>query len=139
MMNALTLFDNFMNDGCSVTPDFNFTTSVPEVDVKEDKDAYTMKMDLPGRSEKDIQLELDHNVLTISSRHEEKKEEKSPDTDKSSWLIRERSSSEFSRSFTLPDDVKAEKVSADFKNGVLSVRIPREAPVEPRRIAIEAA
>ena len=142
-MNELALFNSFfihaLNDTMS---DFNFGTSfsVPKVDVKETKDAYMLEMDLPGMTEKDVNVELDHNVLTISSHHEEKKEEqnKNAKKDESKWLIRERRVSEFSRRFTLPDDVNGEQVAASFKNGVLTVAIPRKALSAPKRIAITA-
>ena len=77
-MNELALFNSFFNHALNDTMgDFNFGTSfnVPKVDVKETKDAYMLEMDLPGMTEKDVNVELDHNVLTISSHHEEKKDE----------------------------------------------------------------
>lgn len=55
------------------------------------------------------------------------------------WLVKERSYQKFSRSFTLPEDVEAEKVSAEVKNGVLTVTMPRKALPEPKRIAIKSA
>ena len=142
-MNELALFNSFFNHALNDTVgDFNLGTSfnVPKVDVKETKDAYMLEMDLPGMTEKDVNVELDHNVLTISSHHEEKKEEqnKNAKKDESKWLIRERRVSEFSRRFTLPDDVNGEQVAASFKNGVLTVAIPRKALSAPKRIAITA-
>jgi HSP20 family protein len=144
-MNELSLFNNFFGNTLSdVMPDFNFdsTFSMPKVDVKEEKDAYVMQMDLPGMTEKDVNVELDHNVLTISSHHEENKEQK-PDKnakkDESKWLIRERRVSEFTRRFTLPDDTNGEDVAATFKNGVLTVNILRKVIAAPKRIAIAAA
>jgi HSP20 family protein len=144
-MNELSLFNNFFGNALSdVIPDFNFdrTFSMPKVDVKEEKNAYIMQVDLPGMTEKDVNVELDHNVLTISSHHEESKEEK-PDKnakkDEAKWLIHERRISEFSRRFTLPEDVNGENVAAVFKNGVLTVNIPRRALSAPKRIAIAAA
>jgi HSP20 family protein len=142
-MNELSLFDSFINNVFSdALPDFRFgkACSVPDVDVKEDKDGYTLEMDLPGRTEKDVNLELDHNVLTISSRKEENTEKNSSEKkDESSWILRERHTNDFSRRFTLPDDVSEGNVKALFTNGVLTVRIPRRAVAAPRRIAIEAA
>lgn len=141
-MNELSLFNNFFGDALDAMPDFDFghSAALPKVDVKENADAYTMVMDLPGMSEKDVAIELEHNELTIASHHEDKKEEKSDGKkDEGKWLIRERSASEFRRTFTLPDDVDAEKVAASFKNGVLTVNIPRKALAAPKRIAIEAA
>ena len=144
-MNDLTLFDSFFNNTLSdVMQDFGYRNSfnVPKVDVKENKDGYVLEMDLPGRTEKDVNIELDHNVLSISSRKEEKKEEKSErkeeKKDEDSWLIRERRISEFSRRFTLPDDVNGDQVAASFKNGVLTVKLPHKAVAAPKRIAIEA-
>ena len=84
-MNELALFNSFFNHALNDTMgDFNFGTSfsVPKVDVKETKDAYMLEMDLPGMTEKDVNVELDHNVLTISSHHEEKKEEQNKNAKK---------------------------------------------------------
>lgn len=140
-MNELALFNNFFNDALyGVMPDWSFgrASGVPKVDVKEGKDAYTMEMDLPGMSEKDVNVELDHGVLTVSSQHEEKREEKSDEAKDGKWLIRERRTTSFSRRFTLPEDVDGENVEANFKNGVLTVRIPRKALAAPKKIAITA-
>lgn len=144
-MNELSLFNSLFDNALTDTmPDFNFNHAfnMPKVDVKEDKNAYTMQMDLPGMTEKDVNVELDHNVLTISSHHEENKEdknEKNAKKDEGKWLIRERRVSEFSRQFTLPADVNGEQVAATFKNGVLTVSIPRKALAAPKRIAISVA
>ena len=101
-------------------------------------------MDLPGRSEKDVDIELNNNVLTISSSKETKTEDKSDKHDKDNkecknserWLIRERTYSEFTRSFTLPEDVDGEKLSANVSNGILTVVMPRKAIPSPKKIAI---
>lgn len=137
-MNDLSLFNSlFDEDGVSFPRLWNaHTMSVPKVDVKETKDNYTLLMDLPGRTDGDVDLSLKDNVLTISSSTESKKEEKGKDE---GYLIRERSYSAFTRRFTLPDDVKGEAVEASFKNGVLEVTMPRNKEVsETRKIAITA-
>ncbi|MBP3709590.1 MAG: Hsp20/alpha crystallin family protein [Treponema sp.] len=144
-MTELALFNNFFDTALrNVVHDWDFGTSfaLPKVDMKEEKDAYTMQVDLPGMSEKDVNVELDHNVLTISSHHEESTEEKTDkaaEKDAGKYLIRERHVSKFTRRFTLPDDVNSEHVSASFKNGVLTVSIPRKEIAAPKRIAITAA
>ena len=144
-MTELALFNNFFDNALrNVVHDWDFGTSfaLPKVDMKEEKDAYTMQVDLPGMSEKDVNVELDHNVLTISSHHEESTEEKTDkaaEKDAGKYLIRERHVSKFTRRFTLPDDVNSEHVSASFKNGVLTVSIPRKEIAAPKRIAITAA
>ncbi len=143
-MNELSLFNSLFDDG-----DFgffpavakNYSFGVPQVDVKETKDAYALEMDLPGRTENDVDVDLKDNVLTIASHTEETKEEKSKDKKEGEvqWLIHERRSSGFCRRFSLPQDIDSEKVSANFKNGVLSVNIPRKALTEPKKISISVA
>ena len=104
----------------------------PRVDVRETPDAYILDMDLPGFTEKDVEINLKDRVLSISSKMEEKNEEKK----EGEWLIKERRSSCFSRRFTLPQDIDAEKVTAEFKHGVLSVDIPRKPEPQAKQIAI---
>ena len=146
-MNALSLFNDWLNNedfGMNGLNKCGYGT-VPEVDVTEKKDAYVLDMDLPGQTEKDINIELNDTVLTISSVKEAEKEEKS-DSKKSKdaendgvFLLKERRRSEFRRSFTLPKDIDAEKVMANFKNGVLTVQIPRKPESQPKRISINIA
>jgi len=146
-MNALRLFNpSFANDlfdafdrdlGVGST---SFTT--PKVDVRETDKAYIMDMDLPGLTEKDVEINLKDRVLTISSVQEAEREDKKGKEGKEGkeeFIIRERRTACFSRKFSLPEDVEAEKVSAEFKNGVLSITIPRKPEVQPRQIAIKSA
>lgn len=144
-MNELALFNDlfgdFADDGYMM-PSINWKKvfQAPKVDIKEDSGTYTLQMDLPGKTDKDVKIELNHNVLTISSeKSEDKKEEKSGKKEDGKWLVKERSYQKFSRSFTLPDDVEAEKVAAEVKNGVLTVTMPRKALPAPKRIAIKSA
>ncbi len=141
-MNELSLFNNFFDDVLPAMPDFTFTrtTSLPKVDVKETKDSYDMYMDLPGMDENDVNVELDHNVLKISSVRTENKEDKGDKNEKEGkYLIRERRMTSFSRSFTLPEDVDGSKISATFKNGILALTMPRTSAPAPKKIAITAA
>ena len=134
------LFDGFEDDGY-LMPSFNFRKAfaTPKVDVKEEKEAYLLEMDLPGKTDNDINIELNKNVLTISSQTKSEKEEKAEAKTAGKYLIKERSYSKFSRSFTLPEDVDSEKLSAKVTNGVLTVTMPRKAIAAPKRIAITAA
>lgn len=140
-MNELALFNNlfdgFDEDGL-LMPSFSLkkALNLPKTDVKEDEKSYTLEMDLPGKTEKDVNVELNNNVLTISSANEDKKEEKSAKKD-NKWIIRERSWSKFSRSFTLPEDVDSEKLAATVKNGILTVTMPRKESTSPKKIAIK--
>ena len=127
------LFDVIDRNFSNMMPSVEKTgSSVPKVDVRETKDAYILDMDLPGVSEKDVNISLKDKVLSIASQKEEKTEEK----EEGEWLIRERRSASFARHFTLPNDIDAEAVTAEVKNGVLTVIIPRKAETKPRSIAI---
>lgn len=141
-MNTLTLFDSIFDDMMGMQPSvYHSNFNAPRVDVKSDNNGYTLEMDLPGRSEADVNIELDHNTLTISSKTEETKESKkeAKEEAKTNWILKERRVSEFSRKFTLPEDVNGEEISANFKNGVLTVAMPRKELAAPKRIAIQAA
>ncbi|MBO6218930.1 MAG: Hsp20/alpha crystallin family protein [Treponema sp.] len=147
-MNALSLFNDWLNNDFYGSEGLCGTSAaVPDVDVTENKDSYVLDMDLPGRTEKDVNLEINEGVLTISSAKTEtkaiedkrgKKEEKD-EAEKPQFLLRERRRTEFRRSFTLPKDIDADGVTAGFKNGVLTVKIPRKAEVAPRKIQISVA
>lgn len=143
-MNELSIFDTLFNNSMdNVLNGLNCRTSyTPKVDVIESEKAYNLEMELPGRTENDVDVQLDHNTLTISSSKKEsnqKDSENEGSENKQKWLIRERYHLNFSRSFTLPEDVDTEGVSAQFKNGILFVTIPRKAVEEPKHIEIKCA
>lgn len=138
-MNALSLFTPTFNQDVFDIFDRNFGTTVPSIDVRETNEAYVMDMDLPGRSEKDVEISLKDRVLTISSLEETKTEEKKDTDEAGEYLIRERRSSTFSRRFTLPADIDAGNVEANFKNGVLTITIPRRPEAQARQILIKSA
>ncbi len=144
IMNELSLFNSLFDNAfdCGM-PDLTWKTArLPKVDVKENKDSYSLQMDLPGATEKDVDIEIDHGVMTISSvktAEKEEKNEKNEKKEEGKWLIRERVQSQFARRFTLPDDIDETKVTASFKNGVLNVTMARKALPEPKKIAIEVA
>jgi len=109
----------------------------PAVDITENKDAYIFEMDLPGRSEKDINIELKDDIITVESAKQEKSEKENGENEKK-FLIHERRHPEFVRRFTLPNDVSGDNVSAEFKNGVLTIRIEKSPKTAPKRIEIKA-
>lgn len=140
-MNEMTLFnrlfDDFGNDYGLPSLHLRKSVSSPAVDVIEDEKAYTLEMNLPGKTEKDVKIELNHNILTIESESEAASENEEKDADKNpKFLLRERHFEKFSRSFSLPEDVDSDNLSAQVKNGVLSVIMPRKAVAQARRIQI---
>lgn len=94
--------------------------SVPAVNITENKNEYQVSLAAPGMKKEDFKIDVDGNILTISSEKEENKEEK----DKK-FTKKEYSYSSFSRSFTLPDEVNKEKIDARYENGVLNLVLPR--------------
>jgi len=125
--------------GAARTPD-DSTTSVawmPRIDVKTTGDDMVIYAELPGLERKDIDIEVTDGLLTI-------KGERTSTTEKSEegWLIRERSYGSFQRSLALPDGVEAEKITADYKEGVLEVHVPKALEsLKPKthRIALDAS
>ena len=109
----------------------------PAVEVAETDDAMELTAELPGVKPEDVQMEIEGNVLTLhgtkKAEHEEEKKK-----DELRYRVWERSYGEFSRAFTLPSTVDVDKIEAEFKNGVLNVRMPKMAEAKGRRIAIEA-
>jgi HSP20 family protein len=112
---------------------FTMDGGYPRVDVREKDGTYILEADLPGITEKDLDVKVDGNVLTISSKkNEEKKEEKN------GYIVRERRSSSFSRSLVLPKNVDKAKILASFKNGLLTLNIPKEPAAEPKKIEVKS-
>jgi HSP20 family protein len=93
-----------------------------------------MEVELPGLTEKDVEVKLENTLLTISSNRDEKKEEK-----KNGYVLRERTSTHFSRSFVLPEGVDREKIAAEFKNGVLQLFFPKVPAAKPKTIEVKAS
>lgn len=103
---------------------------VPSVNIAERKNDFRVELAAPGYAREDFKVEHDSGVLTISS---EKKEEKSDSDDR--FTRKEFSYSSFKRTFSLPEYVDAEKISAEYKNGLLTLTIPKkeEAKQKPVR------
>jgi HSP20 family protein len=104
---------------------------LPAMDLVETDDHFVLRADLPGLSEKDVNIELEDNVLTISGERKAEHEER-----KEGYYRVERASGSFSRSLTLPDGVDAGGVTAHFDKGVLEVRIPKPEERKPRKVSI---
>ena len=133
--NALSEFDRYMDSFFGdnfLTPSDRVFNRLPSVDVRDTENAYILEAELPGFDEKDIEVHVDNNTLTIES----KKEEETKEENGQSYLIRERRVSSFSRSFKLPENADAEGITASFKNGILSLEINKKAEAQKRLIQI---
>jgi HSP20 family protein len=112
---------------------------VPQVDIKEDEQGFSVLMDLPGVDPKQVAVTIDRDILTIRGNrtlqdNEDTHEKKSGG--KSGYKRRERVSGAFVRQFTLPEAVDGSSVSAKSNHGVLAIRIPKREPNKPLNISI---
>ncbi|MCK5153264.1 MAG: Hsp20 family protein [Spirochaetales bacterium] len=126
------MFDNNQTIGTAVN------RRNPSVDISESKEGYALEVELPGLSEKDVDLKIEDNKLLISSISKEA-EGKDSKKEENHYLLKERSDFTFARSFILPKNANAEAVSASFSNGVLTISIEKSPEKQPRSIKIKAA
>jgi HSP20 family protein len=113
-----------------------FEATFPTTDVVEGEQAYTITAELPGMSEKEIEISLSADMLTLKGEKKEEREEKGQNR-----YVSERRYGSFQRSFALPEDSDPDKIEAAFKNGVLTVTLPKrpEAQTKRRKIEVKAA
>lgn len=125
-----SIVDEFFGRDYMPTPDFQMGINMPSVNIVECKDDFRIEVAAPGLSKSDFKINIENNVLNISSEKEESNEENDE-----RYMRREFSYTSFNRSFSLPQTVDSEKVSAKHENGVLTISIPKkeEAKVKPTR------
>lgn len=115
------------NGGGVMSPTFS-----PEIDVAEKDNCFELRMDIPGMEAKDLDIQVQGNSITISGHRSEEKEEKGK-----TFHCVERRSGNFSRTVSLPCDVTAKEVAADYTNGVLNVVLPKCEGSRPAKIAVK--
>ncbi|MFC0397321.1 Hsp20/alpha crystallin family protein [Paraburkholderia rhizosphaerae] len=103
-----------------------------KIDVSENDSAYMVKAELPGIDKKDIDVQIDGNHVSINAKVERKEEQKEGER----VIRRERYSGSFSRAFSLAGDVDENAASAEYKDGVLSLTLPKKAPADRKRLSI---
>jgi len=106
----------------------------PPVDIYEDKDKYIVKAELPGMKKEDINVSLDGNTLSISGERKHEEEKREGESYRS-----ERYFGRFQRSVTLPAVVQADKIEASYKEGVLSVHLPKSEEAKPKQIQVKTS
>ncbi len=99
--------------------------SMPAVNIREKENEYMIEVAAPGMKKEDFNIDMEEGMLTISSQKEEEKTD-----DKKDFKRREYNYSSFSRSFTLPENVKPEEVKARYEDGILSLTVPKKQPQE---------
>lgn len=127
-----SLIDQFFNNDFFDWSSRNFSvtnTTLPAVNIKEDNDKFQVEVAAPGLKKEDFKVEVNHNVLSISS---EKKEEKTEGQEGGTYTRREFSYQSFVRSFSLPESVDADKIEASYNDGVLVLNIPKKEEAKPK-------
>lgn len=136
--NNYPTFRNWMDDFFgTVDNSINFwnKTNVPAVNIAENEDNFKIEFAAPGLTKTDFTINLDNDILTVKSAKEMSEEESN-----TNYTRKEFNFSSFQRTFTLPESADGEKIEAEYKDGILSINIPKkeEAKVKPAR-AIEIA
>lgn len=107
------------------------TSFAPPVDIYEDEHNITLKLEVPGIDEKDIDVRIESNTLTVHGERKIEKEEK-----EENFRRVERQYGSFTRSFTLPSSLDPEQVSADYGNGVLKIKLAKKAEAKAKQIKV---
>ncbi len=131
-MRALLSWDPFREMAPFPTIDQTAMTFSPAFDVKESKDAYTFRADVPGIADKDLEVTITGNRLTVSGKREAEKEDRND-----RYYAYERSYGSFTRSFTLPEGADTEALKASLDGGVLTINVPKKPEVQPKKIAVK--
>ena len=119
---SFDLFDGFFDDGFFPRKE----NSLMKTDIRELSDKYIVDVDLPGYEKENINLSLDNGYLNIKAKYSKNNEEK----EEEKYVRRERFYGECSRSFYVGDKIKEEDISAEFKNGILKIEIPKKEQEE---------
>jgi len=118
----------------AVDDDHFFANWTPAVDIQETEKEYIVKADLPDVKKEDVKVEIDDDVLTVEGERRQEKEEKTKRFHRT-----ERAYGKFVRRFSLPTRVDGTNVKAEFKNGVLNVRLPKTEATKSKAIEIQVA
>jgi HSP20 family protein len=110
------------------------STWSPAVDVREETTAWNFDIDLPGVAPEQVEVTAEKGMLTVSGEKHAERQEGAEEK----WYMLERVQGTFKRTFQLPENVSEERIEATFKNGVLSIRLPKTEIPAPRRIAVKA-
>ncbi len=134
VMRSLLNWDPFREMAAFPLADERIAAFSPSFEIKETKDAYLFKADVPGVRDNDLEITVTGNRLSVSGKREAEKEDQT-DT----YYAYERSYGQFTRSFTLPDGADAEQLRAELKDGVLSLAVPKKPELQPKRITVKAS
>jgi HSP20 family protein len=124
-------FNNFFSPAVPFEDGFLDTKWAPKVDIIDEDDSIVVKAELPGVDKKDINVDVKDRVLTIKGERSDEKE-----VNEDNFYRRERCHGSFQRSFSLPLDSDPTDISAEFKDGILTVSVPKPEEKKPRQITV---
>ncbi len=130
-MSLMSDIDRMMDSFFKDVPQWE--TRQPRTDIVKEDDKYVLTTELPGIDENHLDLKVEENLLTISTN-----EEKEVGKEEVKYLLRERTSATFKRSFVLPKDVDTESITALFSNGILTLTMKVSEKAKPRTISISS-
>ncbi len=125
------VFDNLFSDadGNPVVSDW-----APRVDIMEHEDSYVIKAEMPGVNKNDVKITLHDNVLSIRGEKKQEREEKD-----ANYHRVERSYGTFERQFALPTGVKSDKIDASYRDGILTIMLPKAEEAKPKEIEVKVS
>src|SRR6185437_5416010 len=125
--------NHLFRESAANSGDEALTTSnfAPPVDVYEDEHNVTLKIEVPGIDEKDLDIQVENNTLTVHGERKFENEEK-----EENYRRVERQYGSFTRSFTLPNTVNADEVKANYEKGVLKISLPKKPEAKPKQIKV---
>jgi len=129
-----SIFDDLFHELYSLPTSFLSKSGMdlsPRIDISETDGEYKIEAELPGINQKEIDVKIDNNILTIKGKKEDVKEEK-----EKNYHLRERYYGAFQRSISLPNNIEPEKIKASFENGVLNISVPKSDKRTPKKIEI---
>ncbi len=121
--------DDFFNDFCNWGV---MNSTYPSVNIFEDSKAFYLEASLPGYTSDDVTINVDKHVLHISSEKTSKKDDRK-------YVIRERNNMKFDRAFSLPEGINEGAIEAEFKNGILTVTLPKVPVQQPKKITVKVS
>lgn len=129
-----SIFDDLFNELYSLPTSFLSRGGIdlsPRVDISETDKEYKIEAELPGINQKEIDIKIDNNILTIKGNKEDIKEEK-----EKHYHLKEIYYGSFQRSISLPNNIEAEKIAATFRNGVLNISVPKNDKRAAKKIEV---
>jgi len=127
-----SVFDNFFRGDVQDNGSFGLSHWTPAVDIAEQENEYLVKVELPGVNKDDVKITVDNNILTI--RGEKKQDQEAKDDN---YYRVERNYGSFLRTFRLPSSVHADKIDAVYKDGILTVTVPKSEEAKPKQIEVK--